>query len=374
MNMAEEKMTDTPDALRNFAYAKVETYASDTLGIILNDKTRQGIREIVDIAIANKEALPSEVLFSVAREQDDRDVMTPKFQEPEGFNVPHLVPNASECTAACANGCAHREPEFVELDGGITVAKHLIDFANSMPEVDNRVSSQRAVSKRHGELKEDIKISRQITEHLAEQVGQFLLQKELARALLFDATERSVDKSTVFVDVSNQSPKDAAKRVLNIVSIHPKWEVEPIDLSTALDDTKPIIEHHIEELQAVMHTKKHADIESLPDEIRFVIPSRDLPVKEGILPTGEYVSPDEAEVTYEMTRYVHFNSMPDELKRVVRNYLSLKSGSGTRNVEHFQAAINDLKDVAARLPKDGSEKPAVVPGVGCIDPRDHSAF
>jgi hypothetical protein len=117
----------------------------------------------------------------------------------------------------------------------------------------------------------------------------------------------------------------------------------------AFADTKPLAEHQIEELQAMMGVRKHVDVDMLPDEIVFAIPNVDLP-------TSSDVYPGALKVEMTTARYVLRDSMPPELQAVVRAYLSLRRGplvtSFCDELQRFKQAVSDLNDRAQQLVDD----------------------
>ena len=89
----------------------------------------------------------------------------------------------------------------------------------------------------------------------------------------------------------------------------------------------------IDKLQSIMNVKKAFSLDGVPDEIRFVIPNIDLPAPS---------ETDPGDIKFAMTRYVHFDSMPEELQQVVRSYLSLRRGVDTLASRRFKKAISEL--------------------------------
>jgi len=279
-----------------------------------------------------------------------------------GFEIPHFEKKGGKFT--------RKEPiEFVEVEPGIKVAKHLIDESTSHPEPgtdprdhDSHYNEQkkersRQLSQLHEDLRKDLEISKKVTASIVEKQMIGLKLKDNAESMLSDSLQRQRDKAVAFVNVTDERPKDAARRVLRTKDAHPEWEVEPIDLTGVLDDTKPLVEHHIEALHPIMHVKKHADTDSLPEEIRFAVPSVSLPVKEGVMDDGTYVVPGSTpDVTYDLQRYVHLDSMPDELKSVIRLYLSMRRGTAMNVTKYFKEAVEKLHDVSQKLPDDASDK------------------
>jgi hypothetical protein len=186
-----------------------------------------------------------------------------------------------------------------------------------------------------------------------------------------DVMKTANDSTYVFVPVGDRTPRDAALRALNVASTHPKHQVEPVDLTTVFADTKPNVEYHIEEIQTSMYAKKHTDVENLPVEIKFEIPEFDADADDNDHDIMATVNAKSEKVVpqYVTAKYVHIDSMPIELRSVIRNYLSLIRGDAFRGFEFFQKSIDDLQNVASKLSSDQHEKPAVIPGVGCVDPR-----
>lgn len=177
------------------------------------------------------------------------------------------------------------------------------------------------------ELEKDIKISKKIFEELSEHNQVKAAQKVAVQQLLDEAVARQSDKEIAFVPVSGLDPRRAAQRVIRLKDEYD--QVEPVDLTGVLDDVNPICDVHIDRLQNIMNVRKAVDIkQGVPDEIKFVIPSSDLPERVGLMADGTYVPPVEPDdVVFAISRYVHLDSMPKELQRVIRAYQALKSGS-----------------------------------------------
>ncbi len=97
-----------------------------------------------------------------------------------------------------------------------------------------------------------------------------------------------------------------------------KSDLGKIDLSTAFENTKPLIDHHVETLLPFMYVKNSIKDEELPDEIRFLIPNTENSPEWFLDRDVEKI--DTSCVT---KRYVCLDNMPEELKSVIRNYLVL---------------------------------------------------
>jgi len=268
--------------------------------------------------------------------------------------------------------------ELIDLGNGIGVSKHAIDSAVKTTTFDDPLEHDAAVHKRreaerkvgqrlNREFREDLEISKQITATLQAQVVARSQAHSLAEDTLCLASQREHDKGTLFVNVTNEKPLAAASRVLNLKNSHPNVEIKPIDLSNALEGTRELTEHHIDKLEFVMHVKKHCDQDDLPEQIRFAIPNVDLPI---VPEVGGNVF-DPVDVTYEMARYVHLNSMPEAMKNVVQAYLTLR-GTGVLGVKRLKETVAELNRIVSALP-DNPETPVIVKrveGNGCVEPHD----
>jgi len=285
----------------------------------------------------------------------------------EGFNVPHFEKKGL---------FVRKTPlEFIEVEPGIKIAKHLIDDATSHDDrgegPQDALPVGRAEKKRqtlaqaqlHEDVKKDLEISKKVTASIIEKQMIGVKLKDNAESMLSDSLQRQRDKAVAFINVTDEQPSVAARRVLRTKDAHPEWEVEPIDLTGILDDTKPLVEHHIEALHPIMHVKKHADTDSMPEEIRFAVPTGEVPVNESIMsddgtmhvPTC-MVPISTPDVTYDLQRYVHLDSMPDELKSVVKLYLSMRRGTTMNITKYFKEAVEKLHDVSQKLPEDASDE------------------
>ena len=88
-------------------------------------------------------------------------------------------------------------------------------------------------------------------------------------------------------------------------------------------------------------------------------------------PEGFFISPDEAykDVTYDIANYVHLDSMPEELKVVVKHYINVRNRISTCDVKRLKEVVAELNKVVSALPDD-PEVPAIikiVPGIRCVD-------
>lgn len=132
-------------------------------------------------------------------------------------------------------------------------------------------------------------------------------------------------------------------------------------ITDCVTSARPIVEHHIDELQAVMHVRKHVPADKLPDQVMFAVPNVDLPAP---------VASDPSDVVFELTRYVRIDTMPPELRSVVRTYLSLLRGSAS--FSSFRAMVDALHSKVAEVvdPIEALHAAPHVDGApGCVDPR-----
>jgi hypothetical protein len=123
---------------------------------------------------------------------------------------------------------------------------------------------------------------------------------------------------------------------------------------------KPIVEHNIQRLQGLMHLSEHMSEEQLPVEILFAIPRESMPMS---------ADRDPSDAEYDMARYVHLDSMPPELRSVVRAYRGLRYGTGT--FDAFKVAVAELvtKTLVLAVSPRHDALDYLVPGAGRLDPR-----
>lgn len=217
--------------------------------------------------------------------------------------------------------------------------------AGDAPSVARRtLAMQEAAEKDYQEMKDFIDLSKKVVESLVEKNLIEEKRREAAQEILASALQRQRDKETVFVAVSGLDPRQAAQRVIRLKEEYDN--VEPVDLTGVLDNVNPISELHIERLQGIMNVKKAIELDGVPDEIRFVIPNIDLPAPS---------ETDPSDLKFALTRYVHFDSMPQELQDVVRSYLSLRRGIDTLASRRFRKAIAELAKRAEATFDDGPD-------------------
>lgn len=217
--------------------------------------------------------------------------------------------------------------------------------AGELPSVARRtLAMQEAAAKELQEMRDFIDLSKKVVESLVEKKLIEEHQRDSALEIMASALQRQRDKETVFVPVSGLDPRAAAQRVIRLKEEYD--QVEPVDLTGVLDDVNPICDLHIERLQGVMNVKKALDLDGVPDEIRFVIPNIDLPAPS---------ETDPGDLKFAMTRYVHFDSMPEELRQVVRSYLSLRRGTDTLASRRFTKAVSELAKRAEATFDDGPD-------------------
>lgn len=236
------------------------------------------------------------------------------------------------------------------LKSPVDIHPALVEAAVCAPTRGNvpMTTRQEAVNHRlqsmYDEVEEDIKLSKRVVESLVEKRLIDEHQRTAAREVLDAALQRQRDKEIAFVPVSGLDPRQAAQRVIRLKEEYA--DVEPVDLSGVFDDVNPICDLHIERLQHIMNVKKAVDLDGVPDEIRFVIPNVDLPAP---------AETDPSDLRFAMARYVHFDSMPEELQQVVRSYLSLRRGVDTLASRRFKRAIADLARRAEATFDDGPD-------------------
>lgn len=221
------------------------------------------------------------------------------------------------------------------------MSKKLIDCATSTQAFDNPRMHDAVYkddtdkrSKRfktsHQELTEDLKIAKEITKSILKDSTQRDENQKSAEKILESAIHRENNNAIVFVDVTDEHPASAARRVLAIKDKVVENEVVPVDLTGVLDDvTLKIVEEGsnvITSLVANINVKESISDDDLPKQLWFYIPEDD--------------KSDKTKVT----RYVHLDSMPDELKKIIRTYLSLTTG--TVGYSDFVKSINELLKTA----------------------------
>lgn len=222
------------------------------------------------------------------------------------------------------------------------LAKDLDCERKSLSGTEILAAARRRQQKLYDDVEEDIKLSKKVVESLVEKRLIEEHQRAAAREVLDAALQRQRDKEIAFVPVSGLDPRQAAQRVIRLKEEYA--EVEPVDLSGVFDNVNRICDLHVERLQHIMNVKKAVDLDGVPDEIRFVIPNVDLP------PPAET---DPSDLRFTMARYIHFDSMPEELQQVVRSYLTLRHGVDTLALRRFKRAIADLARRAEATFDDG---------------------
>ncbi len=152
-------------------------------------------------------------------------------------------------------------------------------------------------------------------------------------------------RELVFLPVTGLDMQQIAHHIKRYST--PDAEIEFVDLSGIFDDVEPSFETHIDKLQSVMNVKKAVDFETsgVPNEVRFVVPNVDMPTS---------TEAELADIQFTMVRYAYIDAMPDELKRVVRAYLHLRSGSDIVGVKHFKEAVENLAKKTAETFSDPS--------------------
>lgn len=201
----------------------------------------------------------------------------------------------------------------IEVAPGVAVNLGQRNIDAAAPYVNNKRSGE--IEREKNEISKMISTSKRVVDCLIKKNIVDEVDRDYAEDLLVKATQREQDARVQFINVTGHEPKDAAKRAVLNKSRHPEWEIEPVDVSGVFDDVKPLIEHHADAVTDVMYVKKHIDDENLPNVIRFAVPNVDLPVVQ------------DSDLSYSFTKYVHLDSMPFELKRVINDYLALRRGS-----------------------------------------------
>jgi hypothetical protein len=319
-----------------------------------------------------------EEIVDMTPTQPDPSVTAPKVTLEDAIKNSSAM--AVPLSAIGSGNVAVNDPgPLVEVIPGIMVRQSLIDrvigetvYPSEIARIEAREAHSRA---RFADLKKDIEISKRIAGALVESAIITDAQRDAAEEMLCAAMQREHDKRLHFINVTGKDSLSVAKRVLNVKDAHPEDDIEPIDLSCALDDTQPQKETQVTELLPTMHVQKHIDDSDLPAEIRLFIPSVDTPVPSGLQehPLSYYISPDKAEagITYQMVRYAHCDSMPPELRNVIAHYLSMRRGDGLFVVKDFKQAVSVLFTLSRDL-VDDPQQPAVVPADDASDANDPS--
>jgi len=228
--------------------------------------------------------------------------------------------------------------------------KMLIDFLTSGPVTGDHplendpASMDNRIKKLNDDVREDLKISRVVTRSLIDQLYTEIANKKASNKILEEAIVREHDLSVLLVNVTGNSPREAAKRTLEVKERYPELEVEPVDITDVFKDVKPLAEVHIDVLSSHMCLQKPTDVNNLPDRIKFAIPDQDISAT--IAATGgEYVPM--SDVAFETVEYVLIDSMPSELADVIRAYLAAKR---TQNVNYFKKRVKELAEKTELLP------------------------
>lgn len=145
--------------------------------------------------------------------------------------------------------------------------------------------------------------------------------------------EHKKPKELVFIPVTGLDMQQIAHHIKRFSTADA--EIEFVDLSGIFNETDASFETHIDKLQPIMNVKKAIDFENtgVPNELRFVVPNVNLPA-----PTDDEL----ADLQFTMVRYAYIDGMPDELKRVVRAYLHLRSGGDFVDAARFKDAVEQL--------------------------------
>lgn len=175
------------------------------------------------------------------------------------------------------------------------------------------------------DLKEDVQLSRNV-------VRALIKEKEAVDEIMELAMQRQQDKWIVFAPVNGLTPKDAAKRVLKLKEEYA--DVEPVDLTDALDDVVPVSDVYVECIHPIFNVSKPITEQNVPRQIWFVVPPTPSPRQESNV----------------LLRYVNVDSMPRELKDVVSYYISLKNDDNATSRSRFRdAVVNLMKSAEASL-------------------------
>ena len=139
------------------------------------------------------------------------------------------------------------------------------------------------------------------------------------------------DNEQAFETTIASLEKEGERRMQNRMDVYALKEKLPVVLA----DVMPLSEHMIDSVERLMTVRKYQNIDTLPDDIRFVIPARPA--------DGSSTTP-----VPELVRYVRLDSMPPELKKVVTNYLTLLGNP--EMMIFFKGAVQKLNDEVQQLP------------------------
>ena len=123
--------------------------------------------------------------------------------------------------------------------------------------------------------------------------------------------------------------------------------------SLIFEGTKPIDDTHIDSISHLMQVNKPQ--EALPHRITFVFAQEEpVEMRSAELPDGQ-TYPAPSKEGNKTARYVHLDSMPEELQRVIREYQTLVHGCevvGRRPNKFFKEVVSILNDAVQDLPDD----------------------
>jgi hypothetical protein len=192
----------------------------------------------------------------------------------------------------------------------------------------------RRINDKYGreEMRQVLAVSKKICEDIIREQNIAAGMRTSAEKILDQAIARQcVDFWQLYVDVTNQQKNEALARVLYLQQRNPSCDVVPVDVSEVMKDVQPITETYIDDLKPIMHVHEHIEDDDLPDEIMIAVPNKDITDNVDESPFSFTQSPDE-DLTFDITRYVRIDSMPDELQNVIRRYLRLVRGFETSPV------------------------------------------
>lgn len=202
-----------------------------------------------------------------------------------------------------------------EVIPGVFVSRKAIAAVTNGSRDGREESNERwaRVRQRWQEMKDDIDVSRQIVRSLETTAAATLAQRAEKKATA--ANGAPCDKLIQFVDVTAKAPIDAASCVLDAQSTWPGCEVQPIDLTNALSAVAPLRENSVDQVTFLIQCVEPQQEDELPNRICFSVPSF-VPGNDPTLHT-----------------YVRLDSLPKEVRSVVRSCLDLLAG------RHWMSAV-----------------------------------
>ena len=265
----------------------------------------------------------------------------------------------------------------------VSVADEIVDMVTSgpkrydTPEMHDEYYRRRVAEHQDdmGSLRELIDCSKKVVNAMETKRAREEM-KTAAGEILYKSYERQIETATRhFVNVTGQTALEAAQKIAELQQHHPEGFIEPVDASLGFSDVEPREEMYIPKLESIMHVQNPIVDEKIPDSIYFTIPDKEIvdsyEMQKHVVVAGDgpiegldemkdlvtsrpvtFISLPPESVVCRTERYVRIDSLPIEVRDVVKRCIYMYSGmlcDEQSSMQYLRDAVKDLYDNVEKL-------------------------